>query len=288
MGSESLAILFPTWSTLFQVTCLGLLAAAVLGPLERLVPAYPQNVWRRKGILVDLTYWFLTPILTRTITAAAVLAIGGTAVLVFGPTSFSPEALIKGSGPVIRQPFWLQAVEVLVISDFVDYWTHRLFHNRPMWRVHAIHHSPEEMNWLSSSRVHPINDLVTRSFQTLPFLIFGFSAESILVIVPLISFYVMFLHSNIRWDFGIFRWVLVSPAYHRWHHASDAAAIDKNFSGIFPIWDLLFGTAFFPKNELPKRYGLNGEVLEESLCAHMMFPFTRSIEKIPPQVPKDR
>ena len=64
----------------------------------------------------------------------------------------------------------------------------------------------------------------------------------------------------------------MSPAYHRWHHAADEEGIDKNFAGIFPVWDVLFGTAYFPR-WLPRRYGLRGEQLEESFLAHVLYPF---------------
>jgi sterol desaturase/sphingolipid hydroxylase (fatty acid hydroxylase superfamily) len=183
------------------------------------------------------------------------------------------DFLASGFGPLSRQPTWLQCFEILVLSDFVDYWTHRTLHRSSLWRIHAIHHSPEEMNWISSSRVHPLNDLITRSCQLLPIVGLGFSALAIVTVVPLVSFYVMFLHSNVRWGFGPLRWVFVSPAYHRWHHTSDTEGLDRNFAGIFPIWDILFGTAYFPRG-LPKNYGLCGRQLPDSVLVHVMFPFT--------------
>lgn len=275
MESKALSLLFPSWDTFFQVLALACVAGLILSPLEGLYPAHPQKILNRKGVLMDLFYWFMTPLLTRTVTALALVTIAFVGITLFAPPGFSYDSVLDGFCPLSRQPHWIQAIEILVIADFVDYWTHRTFHRPTFWKVHAIHHSPEEMNWLSSSRVHPLNDLVTRGFQTLGIMVLGFSAEPILAIVPLISFYVMFLHSNIRWDFGPFRWLLVSPAFHRWHHSSDAEALDMNFSGIFPVWDVLFGTAYFPKS-LPTRYGLNGTQLKESLLAHLAYPFTKT------------
>ncbi len=272
---HSLRPLFPGAEAVVQTLALGGLCALVLTPVERLAPAHPQPLILRRGLVLDVAYWFLTPLLTRCTTGAilALILIGVAAIIGF--ENIPSDFLLHGFGPLSRQPTWLQCLEVLIISDFVDYWTHRTLHRGRLWRIHAIHHSPEEMNWISSSRVHPLNDLITRSFQLLPILLFGFSALAIISVVPLVSFYVMFLHSNVRWDFGPLRWVLVSPAYHRWHHTSDDEGIDKNFAGIFPIWDLLFGTAYFPRR-LPKRYGLWGKAMPESLAAHMMFPFTRN------------
>lgn len=265
--------LFPGFDTMTHVMLLAGAAGLLLTPAERLAPASAQPVFFRKGLWLDAFYWFATPLLTRCLTAGVLVVILFLGVLCIGMDRIPSDFLIRGFGPISRQPLWLQAIEILLLSDFIDYWTHRTLHKSSLWRIHAIHHSPEEMNWLSSSRVHPLNDLITRSFQLLPIAALGFSAAAIVTVVPLVAFYVMFLHSNIRWDFGPLRWVLVSPAYHRWHHSSDEPALDKNFSGIFPIWDVLFGTAYFPRT-LPTRYGLHNDHLPESLVAHLAFPFT--------------
>ena len=270
----ALSPLLPSMQTVFQVFLLAIVAALTLSPLEGLFPAYRQNVFLRKGFFLDLWFWFLTPLLTRLITGI-VLGVLLFALQHLSGNELSPAAsLMTGFGPVSRQPAWLQCLEVLLVADFVDYWTHRGFHLGPFWKIHAIHHSADEMSWLSSSRVHPLNDLVTRAFQIIPIMVFGFSAVAVLNVIPYLSFYVMFLHSNIRWDFGpVFRWVLVSPAYHRWHHTSDEEGIDKNFAGIFPLWDVLFGTCHFP-NRLPKKYGLCGEIIPETILGQLAFPFS--------------
>ncbi len=272
---SSISPLFPGKDSVVQTMALGAVAAVVLTPAERLAPAYPQPLIFRRGLLLDIVYWFATPLLTRCITGAILALLLLSLMLCIGFDRIPREFLIHGFGPVSRQPLWLQGIEILAISDFVDYWTHRGLHVGSWWRIHAIHHSPQEMNWISSSRVHPLNDLITRSCQLLPILLLGFSAVAIMTIVPLVAFYVMFLHSNVKWGFGPLRWVLVSPAYHRWHHTSDAEGIDKNFAGIFPIWDLLFGTAYFPRT-LPRRYGLKGRQMPDAFLTHLLFPFTRT------------
>jgi sterol desaturase/sphingolipid hydroxylase (fatty acid hydroxylase superfamily) len=272
---SSISPLFPGADSITQIICLAGAAALVLTPAEHLAPAYRQPLLLRRGLWVDVVYWFATPLLTRCVTGAILALLLFAVALSIGFENIPREFLVRGFGPVSRQPLWAQCCEILALSDFADYWTHRTLHRGSLWRIHAIHHSPEEMNWLSSSRVHPLNDLITRSCQLLPILLLGFSAVSILTVVPLVSFYVMFLHSNVRWGFGPLRWVVVSPAYHRWHHASDEEGIDKNFAGIFPIWDVLFKTAYFPRT-LPQRYGLSGYRMPESVMAHLIFPFAKA------------
>jgi sterol desaturase/sphingolipid hydroxylase (fatty acid hydroxylase superfamily) len=263
-------------STLFHIpSLLGLIGtmlicAVLLTPLEYYFPAHPQPTISRKGLMLDFAYWFLTPIVTRTFTSLVILIL---LYLIFSITGRAvDESLLEGYGPISRQPLAFQAIEILLLADFIDYWTHRAFHKKAFWNFHAIHHSPEEMSWMSSARVHPVNDLVTRTFQVLPLASLGFAAHAIILIAPFLSVYVMFLHSNISWDFGPFRKVLVSPAYHRWHHTSDKEAIDKNFAGIFPLWDWLFGTMYV-NDDLPKNYGLVGTSLAENLYEHILYPF---------------
>ena len=270
----TISLLLPDRQSILQIFGLTIIAGALLTPLEYFAPAHPQRLVFRKELALDLFYWFATPLLSRTITGLLLGTLLFSAAWLAGLTDLSATKMLSGFGPLAFQPHWLQAIEILLLSDFLDYWTHRFLHVGSLWRIHAIHHSPEEMNWLSSSRVHPVNDLITRSCQVLPLIALGFSGTAILNVVPFIAFYVMFLHSNVRWDFGPFRWLLVSPAYHRWHHTSDREGLDKNFAGIFPLWDLIFGTAHFPRR-LPQRYGLAGPQLPESLKAHLFFPFTR-------------
>ncbi|MFN8390583.1 MAG: sterol desaturase family protein [Bdellovibrionota bacterium] len=267
-----------------QVLVLLIATGAVLVPLEHYFPANRQKLLGYKGMLTDLLYWFLTPILTRTATNFVLIGILMAACFAAGRTL--DISILNGFGPLSRQPRWLQAFEILLVVDFVDYWTHRAFHSSRLWRIHAIHHSPEQMNWISSSRMHPLNDLITRTCQVLPVLALGFSANAVLLVLPYLFFYVVFLHSNLSWSFGPFRYLLVSPAYHRWHHTTDREGIDKNFAGIFPIWDLIFGTYHCP-DRLPKRYGVLAEPVPEDLIGQLLFPL-RPLWRKTTQRPKKR
>jgi sterol desaturase/sphingolipid hydroxylase (fatty acid hydroxylase superfamily) len=69
----------------------------------------------------------------------------------------------------------------------------------------------------------------------------------------------MYIHSNIRVRTGRLQFVLNGPEMHRWHHASDVDAYDRNFSTKLAIWDWLFGTAWLPRDRMPSGYGLDAE-----------------------------
>ena len=79
---------------------------------------------------------------------------------------------------------------------------------------------------------------------------------------------------TVNWTFGPLRYVLVSPAFHRWHHSKEAEAIDKNFATMFPIWDLIFGTLYFPKGRNPGNFGV-GDNVPENLVGQMIYPFVQ-------------
>ncbi len=79
------------------------------------------------------------------------------------------------------------------------------------------------------------------------------------------------VHANLNWTFGPFRYVLASPVFHRWHHVSDPAVRDKNFSPTFPVFDLVFGTFHMPRGELPAGYGAEG--VPPHFLGQMAYPF---------------
>jgi sterol desaturase/sphingolipid hydroxylase (fatty acid hydroxylase superfamily) len=238
--------------------------------LEFSFPARPHQAVPRRSLLVNVVYWFFNPLCMQVVTKLAVcFACLGLCLLLGWEVS---ESILDGFGPLGAQPLWLQAIEMLVIADFIDYWTHRWFHVTRFWRFHAIHHSAEQMNWLASARMHPVNDFITRVCQVIPVILVGFSLKAALLVVPFLVFFVIVLHSNLNWDYGPFRWVVVSPLYHRWHHTKDEEGLDKNFAGMFPIWDVLFGTAHFPRRE-PATFGVNHNPPPETFWGQLLYPF---------------
>ena len=162
----------------------------------------------------------------------------------------------QGFGPLAAQPLALQAIEVYLLADFIAYWTHRLFHRGKWWPFHAVHHSSEHLDWLSAVRVHPVNDLVNKLLQASPLLLLGFNPMVTLSTAPFFTLYAIFLHARVDWDFGPLRWIIATPVFHRWHHSRQAEAIDKNFAGLFPLWDLLFGTLYLPRDKMPEDFGV--------------------------------
>jgi sterol desaturase/sphingolipid hydroxylase (fatty acid hydroxylase superfamily) len=256
----------------------GAVLGLVLWPLERLWPERRQP-WLRPGIGTDLAYWFFTPLVTKALTRVALaVAVVGLAAAAGVPLDRAhvvvwvrtPRGLVAG------QPAAAQVLEVLVLGDGIGYWTHRAFHGRRLWPFHAVHHSSEHLDWLSSVRLHPVNDVASRLVAALSLLILGFAPGIVGAYVPFLTFYAILLHANVSWRFGPLRFLLASPAFHRWHHSCEAEGRDHNFAGLFPWIDLAFGTFHMPPGRSPDRLGLADEEVPTGLLGQLAYPFGRS------------
>ncbi len=251
---------------------LAVVGAAMIS-IERFWPSVRGQALLRRGFLTDLAYWFLTPFVTRAISRGGVILALVIAALLLGrkPDRAAIEAMLAGHGPIGAQPKWLQALEMIVLLDFLGYWLHRLFHGRRLWAFHEVHHSSEDLDWLSSVRVHPINDLVNRTIPVVVLVLLGFSPLVLAGALPFFAVYAILLHANVTWDFGPLKWLLASPAFHRWHHTSAEEGRDKNFAGVLPVWDILFGTWYMPAHR-PSQFG-SGRPVPNTVIGQFLWPF---------------
>lgn len=252
--------------------------AAAFSLVERLFPAIRGLGLRRRGAGTDLVYWVAQPLVFKpisracTVVAVVLLALSAGAKL----DRASLEAWItQGNGPLGRLPVGAQAVLALLAADFVGYWCHRLFHGRGLWRFHAVHHSSEELTWLSSVRVHPVNEITTGALHALVLVAMGFRVDVLAGVMPFFTLYAILLHANVPWSFGSLRYVIASPTFHRWHHTAQEEGLDKNFAGLLPLWDLMFGTFYMPEGRVPVRFGVHGERVPEGFWKQLAWPFQR-------------
>jgi sterol desaturase/sphingolipid hydroxylase (fatty acid hydroxylase superfamily) len=252
--------------------------AVVFGVLERLSPAVAgQPRWRR-GMRVDLAWWFVTPLVTKWMTRVAiVLVLVATAALAGVPIDEPHLKQYLAPNPAIaRLPWLVQLLLFLLLADLLAYAMHRLMHGRALWRIHAVHHSSTEVDWLSSVRVHPLNDVLVRVAQAVPIVLVGFDPTLVAAYVPLLTFYAILVHANVPWDFGPLRYVLASPHFHRWHHAAEEDGMNRNFAGLFPFIDLAFGTLHMPRDRRPARFGIPDGDVPERLWGQVAYPFRRA------------
>jgi sterol desaturase/sphingolipid hydroxylase (fatty acid hydroxylase superfamily) len=246
----------------------------VFGILEKAFPSVRHQPKFRQGVWLDTFYWFFTPLAIQILDIAVMAALFLPIYFLLG-RSLAIDDILRGYGPLAELPIWQQGLIAIVVGDFVGYWTHRLNHTRQLWDYHAIHHSSEVMDWLTAVRLHPVNDVIAKVSQASPVLLLGLSPISVEMYVPILSAYVAMIHANIRWTYGPFRYVLASPAFHRWHHTREKEGHGKNFAGLFPIFDVIFGTFYMPKGKQPRNFGLEGEVMPDSFVVQMLYPFRK-------------
>ncbi|MEZ4297821.1 MAG: sterol desaturase family protein [Polyangiaceae bacterium] len=268
--------------------------ALVFSLIERLFPSIPgQRRWR-SGARTDLVYWLAQPLLfkpiVRAVTAAAVIALALLSGVAADRTSLA-EWITRGHGPLARLPLAAQAILALLVADLAGYWVHRLFHTTGLWRFHAVHHSSRELDWLASVRAHPFNELFASIVHALVLVALGFRIEILAGVVPFFTLYAILLHANVRWSFGPLRYVLASPMFHRWHHTSEEEGLDRNFAGLFPLWDLVFGTFHMPVGRAPRTFGVLREQVPEGFLQQLAWPFrapSPNAHHTPPMTPAPR
>ena len=228
----------------------------------------------RKGFRTDLAYFFFTPLVSKTFTKIVVFLALVPGLFLLG-RSTDIEALQAGWGPAAALPPIVQAVIIVIGGDFIGYWTHRWMHGRRLWKFHAVHHSSEEVDWMSAVRVHPVNDVITRVFGSVPFVLLGFSPIVVAAYVPFLTLHAIMLHANVNWTFGPLRHAISSPVFHRWHHSADVEGLDKNFAGLLPLWDWMFGTLYLPDGRIPQEFGAPGSGVPEGFVAQLAYPLRR-------------
>ena len=228
-----------------------------------------RHWWEKRGLLTDLGYWIFVPIFTR------YLRIWLTVLLTIWLFRIQDgqqiaDFYLHGHGPVSRLPLWLQGIGYLVASDFVLYWIHRAFHRGLLWKYHAVHHAPRELEWTSAARFHPVNLALGTAAVDIAALLCGVSPDIFLVIGPFNTITSCLVHANLNWSFGPLRYLLVSPVFHRWHHVR--AVRDKNFASTFSLWDVMFGTAYMPATARPAEYGIDDAAMPDGMWAQIAYP----------------
>src|ERR1043165_5970263 len=223
-----------------------LFLVAVFRPLEICFPAKPGQPFFRPAWATDLCFFLGQYLLWSGLVLALLTALSGWL------RTILPEAL---TSRVASQPWWLQAIEVVFLSDFCVYWGHRLQHRLPLlWRFHAIHHTSAHLDWLAAHREHPVDTVYTMGLINLPAFLLGFPLETLAGLIAFRGIWAIYIHSNVRLPLGPLRVLIGAPELHHWHHDRDRQA--GNYANISPLMDLIFGTYRCPDHE-PEALGID-------------------------------
>jgi len=226
-----------------------LLIYLLLRPLEAWFPA--ERWTDRRAIRADVLYTFLhrigiVPIALYALLTPVVDMIDGE-LRTLGYIPLSLEAVVPG---LADAPF-LSFIVYLLILDFADYWRHRLQHRwGRWWALHSLHHSQRQLSFWSDDRNHLLDDVIGGLWFAAVAFIVGVPPGHFIAAVMLTRFVESLSHANVSFSFGrIGNRLLVGPRFHRTHHAigigHEGARYGCNFATLFPLWDMLFGTADF-------------------------------------------
>nr|WP_233584924.1 sterol desaturase family protein [Aquabacterium soli] len=234
-----------------------LVMLAVFWPLQRWRPV--EVITDRRAVRVDILYTLIhrlglfrvalffsvDPLLDGLFGWASVQGING----------FQLDAAVAPWWPGITDTAWLSFLLYLLVFDFVDYWIHRGQHglNR-WWALHSLHHSQRQMTMWSDNRNHVFDDLLRDLIIVLVARGIGVPPGQFVALVALTQLVESLSHANVRMSFGPgLQRLVVGPRFHRVHHGIGIGHESNgphslggcNFAVLFPVWDILFGTADF-------------------------------------------
>ena len=234
--------------------------------IEKLFPKYEKQAILRPAWQLDLAYFAINHLLI-----GLFLLVGNN----FAPAFFDWAVNAELQAFVRTFPTWLQVIALMVVADLAQYWSHRMFHEvKWLWKFHAVHHSAEHMDWLAGSRNHIVQVLVDRSLIMVPLYLIGTDKAALDYYVVIAAFQAVFVHANVRFDFGWLKYIVVTPQFHHWHHSKDKPAIDTNYAVHFTLWDFLFRSLHLPGKYWPKEYGTVSP-LPKRIWTQFLYPFTR-------------
>ncbi|MEZ4293899.1 MAG: sterol desaturase family protein [Polyangiaceae bacterium] len=146
---------------------------------------------------------------------------------------------------------------LLFLGVDLGYWAYHWASHRVnfLWAMHVVHHQSEEYNLTTALRQSWFTAAISWVFY-MPMAILGFPAEMFVVVYTLDIVYQFWIHTRTVGKLGPLEWIMNTPSHHRVHHGIDPKYIDKNYAGIFIIWDRLFGT--FTKEDTEPVYGIVG------------------------------
>jgi len=232
-------------------------------PLERLFFFKKQSIFR-KGFFTDIIYFFTGNIISNLCTSLII-------VIALFFKRYLPLFSLRDL--LYQCPLIMQFILMLLIGEIGYYLSHRMLHEIPfLWRFHSIHHSTKYLDWLATTRVHPFDQIFTKICQFLPFYYLEFSANLLTLYLLWSASIAFFIHSNIRLNFGIINYIIVTPNLHQWHH--DREVINVNYSAQIPLLDLIFNTWYLPSKIKVNEYGIK-EKIPNNYLSQFMYPFLK-------------
>ena len=225
----------------------------VCRPLEAWRPV--EQVTDRRAIRTDILYTLIARL--------GLLPLFSFVVLAGGMAAF--EGLLADAGfvrptietlvPALREAPLVAFLVYVVVLDFSEYWRHRFQHSLGWWwALHSLHHAQRQMTFWTDDRNHLLDDAIAAIWVAAVALLLGVPPGQFPLLVLLLRLGESLSHANVRLDFGrIGERLVVSPRFHRLHHGLlSAGQAGKNYAVLLPVWDWIFGTADFRRQDYPR------------------------------------
>ncbi|MDU8885152.1 sterol desaturase family protein [Yeosuana sp. MJ-SS3] len=232
----------------------------------------------RKDFWLDTFYMFFNFFLLNLI---VMIALSNTAEVLFNDflSFFGLSVSSFQLFDVDDLPKWAGLLIFFLVSDFVQWNTHRLLHRVPfLWNFHKVHHSVKEMGFAAQFRYHWMEPVVYKSIQYIPLAIIGNYDASDVAIVYFFAILIGHLnHANLGWDYGIFKYILNNPKMHIWHHSKELPErFGVNFGLTLSIWDYLFKTNYIPTSGRDIELGFeNDENFPTDFVNQELYPLSK-------------
>ncbi len=164
----------------------------------------------------------------------------------------------------------------LLLCEFCFYWLHKITHEWPsLWRLHEIHHAAERVYWANSGRFHFFDAVLGSIAYLLPLIVLGTSVKLAMIILVFAGVTGFLEHVNINFKAGYLNYIFNSAELHRWHHSEKEKESNNNFGRVLIVWDIVFGTFFWPNEREVKIAGVEGTKDPKGFLTQFLFPFRK-------------
>lgn len=177
-------------------------------------------------------------------------------------------------------PIPLQAIVMALVVDSTRYWLHRISHEwEPLWRFHAVHHSPHRLYALNVGRFHPVDKSLQFLLDALPFIVMGVPPDVLSLYFVFYAVNGFFQHSNVDVKLGWLNYLMSGPELHRWHHSMRTQESNNNYGNHLIVWDWLFGTRYLFSDREVEALGLINRRYPTGFTQQMAAPFHPGLDK---------
>lgn len=232
-----------------------------------------HGVLSRKGFWLDTFYVFFNDVLIYIFGLFAVCAVTELIFLkILG--LFNIHSL-----KVVDITSWNPIVQIaimFVIQDLCEFFAHYLLHRSDvLWTFHKIHHAQETLGAGSTRHFHFVEMFIFKPIIYIPFAMIGYSVtDYFLFQITVQNVWGFFTHMNIHVKWGFLNYIVNTPETHAWHHAKNIPRhYGVNYASILPLWDLLFGTFYLPKDDEPKIGVPDQKEMPTTFAKQLIYPF---------------